>query len=129
MCAFAAHSRIRPPFDTCADPPLPPCSLRPPLAGSIAGDRWEEKQAGVLGLLLLKSPGLRVIEFTGSLHYSVLREVVKYCQHLAQGSPPQHLADVWRLRSSKWAVVSHIKSKLLKLFKSPLGFFWGKLTP
>eukprot|EP00667_Euglena_gracilis_P006883 EG_transcript_6946 len=49
---------------------------------SIAGDRWEEKQAGVLGLLLLKSPGLRVIEFTGSLHYSVLREVVKYCQHL-----------------------------------------------
>jgi len=49
---------------------------------SISGELWEEKQAGVLGLLLLKSPDLREIEFTGSLHYSILKEIVKYCQHL-----------------------------------------------
>uniref|UniRef100_A0A7S1NER5 Uncharacterized protein n=1 Tax=Eutreptiella gymnastica TaxID=73025 RepID=A0A7S1NER5_9EUGL len=49
---------------------------------SIVGGLWEEKHAGVLGLLLLKNPQLRSIEFTGSLHCKVLNEIVKYCKHL-----------------------------------------------
>jgi hypothetical protein len=49
---------------------------------SISGEQWEEKHAGVLGLLLLKNQQLREIEFTGSLHHSILREIVKYCENL-----------------------------------------------
>ena len=48
----------------------------------ISGEQWEEKHAGVLGLLLLKNQQLREIEFTGPLHHSILREIVKYCENL-----------------------------------------------